>query len=326
LPSSSFGIVLGLAGLGNCWRVAHRVWQLPEWVGESLLAAATLTWAVLVVVHARQWLTRRAEAAAELKHPIQGCYVALWGVSTLLVAGGLFPYSRPLAEILFVLGFIFTLGFAVYRSGNLWLGSRELSAATPALYLPLGASFFVTATVASAFGYADWGQLAFGAGFFSCLAIESVLLNRLHHAPPLGAPLRPSLGIQMAPAAVGAVAYVSVAQGPPGWLAQALIGYGLLQTLVLLRLLPWVQEQAFTPSYWAFSFGASSLATAPLRLIEQGDRGPLLTLAPVLFLAANLVIGLLSAKTLMRLLQRRLFSPTQAPAAPRAHPADSHSL
>jgi tellurite resistance protein len=29
VPASFFGIILGLVGLGNCWRVAGKIWHLP---------------------------------------------------------------------------------------------------------------------------------------------------------------------------------------------------------------------------------------------------------------------------------------------------------
>jgi tellurite resistance protein len=38
--------------------------------------------------------------------------------------------------------------------------------------------------------------------------------------------MRPTLGVQLAPPAVGAVAYLGVTQGPPDIFAHALIGYG----------------------------------------------------------------------------------------------------
>jgi hypothetical protein len=76
-------------------------------------------------------------------------------------------------------------------------------------------------------------------------------------------------------------------------LAHALIGYGLLQALVLLRLLPWIMRQPFSHSYWAFSFGLSALAAAPLRLMIRADAGVVATLAPFLFAAANIAIGLI---------------------------------
>jgi hypothetical protein len=44
-----------------------------------------------------------------------------------------------------------------------------------------------------------------------------------------------ALGIQLAPAPVGAVAYLSVTQGPPDVFAHALIGYGVLGMACHLR-------------------------------------------------------------------------------------------
>jgi tellurite resistance protein len=125
------------------------------------------------------------------------------------------------------------------------------------------------------------------------------------------------LGIQLAPATVGAVAYLSITRGDPGVIAHALFGYGLLQALVLLRLWPWIRQQPFSASYWAFSFGASALAAEPLRLIERGDAGIVTILAPCLFIGANLFVGWLVIGTLVRLFQGQLIArPVIARPAP----------
>jgi hypothetical protein len=46
-----------------------------------------------------------------------------------------------------------------------------------------------------------------------------------------------------------------------------------MQALLLLRLLPWIMQQPFAASYWAFIFGVTALATAPLRTVGDGDTG-----------------------------------------------------
>jgi tellurite resistance protein len=164
-----------------------------------------------------------------------------------------------------------------------------------------------------ALGYGDWGQYAFGAGFFSWLAIESVLLNRLLTGPGLAEPLRPTLGIQLAPPAVGAVAYLSVTTGTPDMIVRSMLGYALLQALLLCRMLPWIRRQPFAASYWAFTFGATALSTAALRMAARGDTGPVETLAPLLFVVANLVVVVVSIGTIMLIAGGRLM-----PAAPVA--------
>jgi tellurite resistance protein len=309
VPAGFFGMVLGLAGLGNAWRVAHRVWQLPSIVGEVLLLLATLVWLILVILYIAKWILAPEHAIAELKHPVQCCFVGLIGVTTLLVAAAVLPYSRLTAQILFAIGTLYTVAFSAWRTGGLWQGGRELAHTTAVLYLPTVAGSFVTAAVAAALGYPDWGQLAFGAGLFSWLAIESVLIHRLYTADALPLPIRPTIGIQLAPPTVGAIAYLSVTNGPPDLVVHALLGYGLLQALVLIRLLPWIREQPFSASYWGFTFGVTALAAAPLRLIERGETGPLALLAPYLFVIANLIIAVMALATLNLLLRGRLLPP-----------------
>lgn len=283
IPASFFGIVLGLVGLGAAWRIAHRVWHLPALVGEVLLAMGGLIWLTLLVLYVAKWIYARASAVTELNHPIQCCFVGLVGVTTMLMAGAVLPYICTVSLVLFLLGAIYTIGFGAWRTGSLWRGGRDSAHTTAVLYLPTVAGSFVTASIASALGYTGWGELAFGAGFFSWLAIESVLVHRLYTAEPLPLVVRPTIGIQLAPPTVGALAYLNLTSGRPGILVHALLGYGLLQAIVLIRLLPWVRAQPFSAGYWGFTFGVTALAAAPLRLVEQGDVGPLATLAPVLF-------------------------------------------
>jgi len=315
IPASFFGIVLGLAGLGNAWRAAHRVWSLPAVVGESLLLLATLVWITLVAFYVAKWIYASHHARSELSHPVQCCFVGLIGVSGMLIAGAILPYSRGVALILFVVCVIYTVLFAAWRTGTLWQGGREAAHTTAVLYLPTVAGSFVTAAVASALGYADWGQLAFGAGLFSWLAIESVLIHRLYTAEALPLPIRPTLGIQLAPPTVGAIAYLGISSGPPDLFVHALLGYGLLQALILIRLLPWIRAQPFSAGYWGFTFGLSALASAPLRLIERGETGPIALLAPYLFIGANVIILAMSLATLNLWARGKLLPPVPAPAA-----------
>ncbi|KAA0697459.1 dicarboxylate transporter/tellurite-resistance protein TehA [Neorhizobium sp. P12A] len=297
VPAAFFGMVLGLAGLGTAWRLAHQVWHLPALIGEIITFVAIAVWALLIILFALKWLVAREEALKEVVHPVQCCFIGLVGVATMLAAGGLLPYSHGGAEVLFGLGALYTLLFAVWRTGGLWQGDRQDAMTTPVLYLPAVAGSFVTAIIAGAIGHPDWGQYAFGAGIFTWLAIESVLLHRFYTValPP---PMRPTLGVQLAPAPVGAVAYLSVTQGPPDIIVHAMVGYAVLQALILLRLYPWIRQEPFAPSYWAFTFGATALASAPLRLIDRGDTGLITVLAPVLFVVANIVVGLIAIGTI----------------------------
>lgn len=304
IPVSFFSIVLGLAGLGGAWRVAHRVWNLPSFFGEMIYGVATAIWGMLLFLYIAKWLFRREQALSELRDPIECSFVGLIGVATLLIAGAVAPYSRIGALGLFGSGATFSLLYAIWQTGSIWQNDRHHGTTTAVLYLPTVAGSFVTGTTAATLGYAEWGQFAFGAGLFSWLAIESVLAHRLYTIDRLPVAQRPSLGIQFAPPVVAGVTYMSITSGPPDLFAASLVGYGLLQALVVLRLVPWIRQQPFGPSYWAFTFGSASLATTLLRMLERGGAGPVKFLSPIAFLAANVVVLTISAATISSLAKR----------------------
>ena len=317
VPASFFAIVLGIIGLGSAWRDAVRLWSLPSVVAEAIMFVGAAVWVVVLLLYAANWIWAREQVRAELEHPIHCCFFALVPISALLMVLAVLPYSRAAAVALFAVGTVGQLIFAVYRTGRVWQGGADPAAVTPVLYLPAVAGSLVTAVVAGALGFVELGRLFFGAGIFSWLALESIIVRRFYLDPPMPPALRPGIGLQLAPPAVGAVAYLSITVGRPDIIAEALLGYGLLHGLVLARLLPWIARQPFAASYWAFSFGVAAMAIAALRLVERGiEAPPFVALAAALFVIANVVIGAIAVGTVWLLVRGRLLpAPLVAPAA-----------
>jgi tellurite resistance protein len=321
VPASFFGMVLGLVGLGDAWRAATQIWGAPKLVGELIMLAGAIVWVVVLVLYSTKWIVARAAALAEARHPVQCCFIGLAGVATTLVALAALPYAREWARLLLAAGSMFTIGFALWRSGELWKGGRDIADNTPVLYLPAVTGGFVTATAAAALGHHEVGQLLFGAGFFSWLALESVLLHRLYSGTRMAVAMRPTLGIQLAPPAVGGLACINMGGDAAGFLPHAMLGYALLQGLLLVRLTPWICEQAFIPSYWGFAFGATALAGLTLRLPVHSDGLFGAALAPTIFAVANLVTVLLVLGTLRLLAAGRLLAEPLPVNRTAEHPA-----
>jgi tellurite resistance protein len=298
IPVSFFSIPLGLVALGIAWQTAASIWAVRVWVSEALIWIGTWLWIFLLVAYAGKWLIRRANALSELRHPVQSCFIGLAGVVSLLISIALLNVYRPLASTFFCFGVVWTLVFAVHQTGRLWMGGGKPETLTPILYLPIVAGAFVTASACAAMGYIDWGKLAFGAGLFTWFAVESVILYRLYTAAPVAPALRPAMGVQLAPPAVGAVAYLSVGGGAPDMFVYTLIGYALLQALILIRLLPWLLQGELSPAWWSFSFAAASLPNAAMKMAAHQDGGAISTMAPYLFVAGNLVIATIAAATI----------------------------
>jgi tellurite resistance protein len=306
VPASFFGIILGLVGLGSNWRVASVLWDLPQFIGEAIMAMAGLVWLVLVLSYVHKWLVNTEAALAEAAHPVQCCFIGLAPASMVLMAVAVHPYAHGLAVVALVLGTLGQVAFWLWRFGAMLQGNRDIATTTPVLYLPSVAGNFIVAIGCGMLGYTSWGVLFLGAGVFGWLSLESIIIYRLFHATPLAIPLRPTLGIQLAPPVVAVAAWLANSHELPGLVVQAAWGYGLLQALLLLRLLPWVLEQPFTPAYWGFSFGVTALSGDALQMTSRGVTGAIPSLTPALFGFTNLVIVVLVVGTVLRIVQGKL--------------------
>ena len=312
MPASFFGIAVGPLALANAWRVAARIWHVPAGVVDTLTFVALAVWVVVLAAYARKWYVQRSHARAEWQHPLHSSFIALGPVSSLLAAPALLNYSHTAAIVVFAIAVVAQLAIGIHLQGRLWQGGRNPELTTPAIYLPAVAPSFVAATASASFGWHQVGMLFLGAGMLSWLAIESLILHRAAVHNPLPEAQRPLLGIQIAPPVVGGVAYMSVTHGAPDVFAFALLGYGIYQALLTLRLLPWIRRQPFAPSYWAFTFGAAALPTFAMRMVERGATGEIEWLAVALFVAANVVIGLIAVKTVRAWIDGRLLPKVEA--------------
>ncbi|WP_318356795.1 dicarboxylate transporter/tellurite-resistance protein TehA [Enterobacter sp.] len=308
LPAGYFGMVLGIIGMGFAWRYASTIWPVTHRVGDGLVMLATLIWALLALAFLTRLLRFPHSVIAEIRHPVMSSFVSLFPATTMLVAIGFVPWYRPASLVLFGIGVSIQLAYAAWQSAGLWRGLHPEEATTPGLYLPTVANNFISAMACGALGFHDAGIVFLGAGIFSWLSLEPVILQRLRSAGELPVPQRTSLGIQLAPALVACNAWLSVNGGEADTLAKMLFGYGLLQLLFTLRLLPWYLTQPFNATFWSFSFGVSALASTGLHLGHSVGPGFFHTLALPLFLFTNLIIALLMLQTLKLLLQGKLLT------------------
>lgn len=319
VPVSLFSIVLGLVSLGDSWRVAAKAWSLPAWIAETIMLVAFGIWVLLVLLYLAKWLFARPQAWSELHHPVQSCFVGLVGVSTILAAVAIVPQSHGLALALFAIGACVQAIYGVYFIGGAWMNERDLAHASPALYLPTVAGNFITCFAAAYFGFTHLAAFCFGAGLLSWLALESVVSHRLSYHRSMPPALRPTLGILLAPPVVGCAGYLFMTGGPggtqPDLVAQGLLGYGLLQMVLQLRLVKWVTQQPFSTAYWAFTFGIGAAAFDAIVFVLRGQSGSFAYLALGLFIWANVVVGVVAALTLKQLAQGKLLSAHLPPKA-----------
>ncbi|MEO3988776.1 dicarboxylate transporter/tellurite-resistance protein TehA [Pseudocitrobacter cyperus] len=306
LPAGYFGMVLGTIGMGFAWRYASTIWPVSHAIGDGLVILAIVMWGLLALAFISRAVRFPYSVIEEMRHPIASSFVSLFPATTMLVSIGVTPWDRPIALILFSIGVTLQLGYAAWQTAGLWRGEHPESATTPGLYLPTVANNFISTMACGALGFHDAGLAFLGAGVISWITLEPAIVQRLRSGGELPIPLRTSLGIQLAPALVACSAWLSVNGGQADVFAKMLFGYGLLQLLFMLRLMPWYLRQAFNASFWSFSFGISALATTALHLGHASGEGFYHTLALPMFIFTNFIIGLLLIRTLVLLFQGKL--------------------
>lgn len=242
-------------------------------IGDGLVILAMVIWALLAVTFISRALRFPHSVLQEMRHPVASSFVSLFPATTMLVSIGFVPWLRSLSLVLFSLGVVLQLSYSARQSAGLWRGQHPGEATTPGLYLPTVANNFISAMACGALGFNDAGLVFLGAGIFSWLSLEPVILQRLRSDGELPTAMRTSLGIQLAPALVACSARLSVNGGEADTFAKLLFGYGLLQLLFMLRLMPWYLRQPFNASFWSFSFGISALATTGLHLGHTHPNG-----------------------------------------------------
>ena len=299
LPVSFFGLAVGTLAWSHTWRAASDIWPLASVLAQLAAGLGLVVWLSVLVAYALKWRMQQAAARLELNHPVMSAMAALGPVSTLLAAITLRPWWPDLAWGLYALALSMQLALGLWWMGRFWQGGRAPESVNASAYLPGVAQNLVAATASANMGYPALGALFFGAGVFSWLAMESLVLQRAATLAPMPEAQRPLQGIQMAPPVVAGLAYLSLTSGPPDLLLQMLLGYGIYQGLIAARLMYWTGQGGFAPSYWAFSFGVMALATMAVRILQRAPEQALWQLlAPTLIVLANAVMAILVWRTL----------------------------
>lgn len=304
LPTGYFGIPLGLAALSLAWLHLENHFPIARTISDVIGIIASAIWILFILMYAYKLRYYSDEVRSEYHCPVRFSFIALIPITTMLIGDITYRWTPWLAEVMIWLGTIGQLLFSSLRISELWQGSVfEQKSTRPPFYLPAVAANFTSASSLALLGYHDLGYLFFGAGLIAWIIFEPVLLQHLRISS-LEPPFRATMGIILAPAFVGAAAYLSLNKGEIDTFVKILWGYGFLQLFFLLRLLPWIMEKGLNIGLWGFSFGLASMANSSIAFFH-GD--VLQGISIFAFVFSNLMIGLLVLMTIYKLAKGQFF-------------------
>ena len=304
LPTGYFGIPLGLAALSLAWLHLENHFPVARTISDVIGIIASAIWILFILMYAYKLRYYSDEVRSEYHCPVRFSFIALIPITTMLIGDITYRWTPWLAEVMIRLGTIGQLLFSSLRISELWQGGVfEQKSTRPPFYLPAVAANFTSASSLALLGYHDLGYLFFGAGLIAWIIFEPVLLQHLRISS-LEPPFRATMGIILAPAFVGAAAYLSLNKGEIDTFVKILWGYGFLQLFFLLRLLPWIMEKGLNIGLWGFSFGLASMANSSIAFFH-GD--VLQGISIFAFVFSNLMIGLLVLMTIYKLAKGQFF-------------------
>jgi tellurite resistance protein len=315
IPFNLFGIAFGLLGLADCWVVAATFGLAPMAVGEALTAIATVVWAVTLAAYGWSVASRPGGVVTDFTDPVAGPFGSLIVIVPMLAAAnGLYPYATDVGRVVCDVLIVVTVLVGAWFTGQWLYKPLPLASVHPGYFLPTAAGGFVAAAVAALVGQPDLARVLFGLGFVSWVVLGSIVYGRLILGPPLPPLLKPTIAIEVAPAAVASFAYFTIYGDHVDFFVAMIGGYGLLMALAQLRLVPTYLELTFAPSFWAFAFAWSAAVFASMFWLHAGKPTGWSTYCYVLLATISVLVAAIAARTVMALWRRDLVPVTPPPA------------
>lgn len=308
-PVGLFAIPVGLFALAGAWRRAAQLgWNTAHATGDLLAWTAVVLLAVLLLIYLAKTLRHPQTIAAEFTHALAGSLMALIPLAFLLC---IIYFGTPghTGWLLFTLATLTLQGVIAIRIvAIITTAALPAGAVTPALYVPPVAGGLVGGMALQTLAYPGWAALLFGMGLASWALLEIRVLNRLFEGAMPEA-LRPTIGLELAPATVGTLAVATLWPQLPGELLIIGLGIAAGPLVAVLARYKWWRQVPFAIGFWSFSFPAAAFAAALIEVVRRGGWPPAIAGAGLAL--ASAVIALLTWHTLRLMAQGRLL-----PAAP----------
>ncbi len=261
---------MGITGLGLAARSAASVWpgvvRAPAYVSEPVVALGVLVFFVLSILYLKKILLHAKSAADEFTNPVTIGFCGALPVAMFLVGGGLAPYARTVADVVWWGGFALLLAFQVWALCRWLAGGIEL-AQVNAGWLIILVGGIVAPGPGITLGHLEASRFIFGVSAAGALPLMALLFYRAVVAPPLPAPLRPSWFILLVPPSLiyanGLALFASV------YFLEALFSAGLVLALALLAASRDCMKWPFGPAWWAITFPLDALAYAAARYAQD---------------------------------------------------------
>lgn len=307
LPAGIFAISVGLFGLVGAWRrAALTSWPDAVAVADIMVWPVMFIWTISLILYAIKIKRHPDAVKREYQHPVQSSLLALAPLSILLA---IIQFHQPGQGVWLVLAMFALALHAVVAArvvSVLVTGQMPANAVTPALYLPVVGGALVGGMTMALLGYTGWAAMLFGTGISGWALLEARVLSSLF-AGPMPAPLRPTIGVELAPPVIATLTASTVWPQLPADALMVGIGIAIVPFVAVMARYRWWAKVPFSIGFWSFSFPCAALASAIIEAVHRGAWPSWFGIAALL--GATAVVVFLLLRTIVLLFQGRFLPP-----------------
>ncbi len=293
-----FGVGMGLGGLAGAWMQAVAFYPNAAVIAHVLFLITLVVGTLVTLAYAVKAIFHFDQANEDFCDTNTANFFPGFTITLLLLASWLDQLSFALGAILWTVAAVAHVCLALFILRTWIVHNVEITRANPSMFVPIAGLFVVPATLPPA-GSVTIAMFCFAVALLFWLTLLPVVLNRILFHGQLPKQFLPTLFVLIAPPALAATS-TAVLMGAFTPLADLFFFAGLFIALLLATMARQFFALSFQMSWWAFTFPSAALAGAALNryaMMPSPDPSALL-IAIALILAATLIIGFVSWRTL----------------------------
>lgn len=308
MPISFFAVVMGLAGLTLAWEQAEQAAIMPFMASPFHATITAVVFVLLFGFYVAKYVLHRKAVLMELHHPVLLSYFPTISISMLLLSVIFYEFNTDLSRGLWLSGAVLHLLLTFYVL-SAWMNQShfDIKHMNPAWFIPVVGNI-VAPIGGMQHGYVDSSWFFFSVGLMFWLVLMVIVFYRIIFHNPMPDKLLPTLFILIAPPAVGFVSYVKMT-GNVDAFATILYHTGLFLTLMLGAQFVKFARLKFFLSWWAYSFPLAAMTIATFVMAQVTGKDLFHVLALFLFVVLNIVLALLTVRTIESILQHKICLP-----------------
>ncbi len=276
-PAPLFAVVMGLSGLAIAYQKAAAFFGYPKIIGTSLVYLTIAVFTIFAVTYLAKLIKYPEEVKEEFSHPVRINFFPAISICFLLLSIALHKMSPVASKVLWYIGAPLHLFFTLYVIRYWIVKNLEIKHSNPAWFIPIVGNVLVPITGVN-YGGIEIAQFYFSIGIFFWIVLFTIILYRIvfHHQMP--AKFLPTLFIFIAPAAVGFISYVKIAEGVANitngvvhtqyiifdFFAHFLYDVGFFFTLLVFFMFRLFVKVPYAITWWAYTFPMAAMTISSI--------------------------------------------------------------